>query len=203
MEECFTAHTPAQARLLLSMRTAAVLGALQGEARSAAEVARAVEEPLSGVHRTLGQLVEANLARMVGLRARHGRPCKLYMARAAEYEVPFALTDAATVQELMAAQYRPFFEGFVRHQARLLNEQGRDTLRLELPGGQPSYSVRGSSGQGLSQAYGLFAALRLTRAQAAALQAELRALGEQYSRSSDHGPPYLLGLLLVPGELEP
>ncbi|AWN23503.1 hypothetical protein DKM44_09925 [Deinococcus irradiatisoli] len=202
MDELLTAATPVQARLLLSLRTAGVLGALQGEARSAAEVAQALGEPLARVHRTLGQLVEAELAQVVGVRPRQGRSCKLYAARAAEYRVPFALTDAATVQELMAAQYRPFFEGFLQHQAQLLGQQGRDTLKLELTGGHPSYSVVRPDGHSpRSDVYGLFAALQLTPAQVGTLQAELRALGEKYSVPGGSGAPYLVGLLLSPGTL--
>lgn len=205
MEDTLTATTPAQARLLLSLRAGRVLGALlEAGPQSAAEVARAAEQPLSQAHRTLGQLLGADLIVLAGTRPRAGRPCKLYAARAETYQVPFALTDAATIREMMAAQYRPFFEAFLEHQARMIQAQGRDTIRLQQKGGQLNYSLLKPEGQQFTpDFYGFFAALVLTAEQAQTLQAELRRLGETAHRAGPpEGQPYLLGLLFSPGELE-
>lgn len=206
MEQTFTATTPAQARLLLSLRAGRVLGALLHSSgrQSAAEIARAVEQPLSRVHHTLGQLLGADLIVLTGTRPRAGRPVKLYTARAEEYEVPFALSDAATMREMMAAQYRPFFEAFLKHQARMIQAQGRDIMRLRQKDGQLSYNLLKPEGQQFTpDFYGFFAALMLTAEQAETLQAELRRLGETAHRAEPpDGQPYLLGLLLSPGELE-
>lgn len=205
MEQTFTATTPAQARLLLSLRAGRVLGALlEAGPQSAAEIARAAEQPLSRVHRTLGQLLSADLIVLTGMRSRAGRPCKLYAPRAAEYEVPFALSDAATMREMMTAQYQPFFEAFLEHQARMMEAQGRDTMRLQHKDGQLSYSLLKPDRQGLTPSgfYGLFGTLNLTPEVAEILQADLRALGEKYSKHYPDGQPYLLGLLFSPGELE-
>ena len=202
--QTFTATTPAQARLLLSLRAGWVLGALLGAGPlGAAEIARAVQQPLSRVHRTLRQLLSADLIVLAGVRPRAGRPVKLYAALAAAYEVPFRLSDAATLRELMATQYRPFFEAFLSHQAWRRAEQGRDTTRLNMDGQQLKYQiVRASHPPTPPDFYGLFAALNLTAAQAASLQVELRQLGEKYSQDGQDGQPHLLGLLLSPGELE-
>ena len=205
MDATFTATTPAQARLLLSLRGGLVLGALLQApgGQSAAEVAREVNKPLTQVHRTLGQLLDAGLIVVFGTRPRAGRPVKLYTARAKEYQIPFRLSDAATMRELMAAQYRPFFEAFLSHQGRLMVEQGRDTMRLRIDGDQLSYQLVKQNGQTHKQDfYGLFSALNLTPAQAETLQAELRQFGEKYGQGGIDGQPYLLGLLLSPGELE-
>lgn len=205
MEKVFRATTAAQAKLLLFVKAGAVLGALLGveEGRTAAEIARDVEQPLSGVHRILGQLLAAELISVIGTRPRAGRACKLYAARAITYEVPFALSDATTLQEMMALQYRPFFEAFLHHQARLLSQQGRDVLRLGMRDGQLGYSyVEPDVDQVKSEFYGLFAAMSLAAEQAETLQAELRQLGEKYSRHDSQGKPYLLGLLFSPGTLE-
>ncbi|AZI42359.1 hypothetical protein EHF33_06000 [Deinococcus psychrotolerans] len=205
MEKVFRATTSAQARLLLSLRAASVLGALLGESegQTAAEIACKIEQPLSGVHRILGQLLAAELITVMGTRPRAGRPCKLYAARAAGYEVPFALSDAATLHEMMGAHYRPFFEAFLHHQARLLTQQRRDMLRLGMRDGQLNYSfVEPDFDRFRSEIYGLFAAMSLSAEQADTLQAELRSLGEKYSRHDAQGKPYLLGLLFSPGTLE-
>ena len=205
MDDRFRATTPAQAKLLLSLRGGLVLGSLLKSpgGQSAAEVAREVGKPLSQVHRTLGQLLDAELIAVIGTRPRAGRPCKLYAALASAYEVPFHLSDAATLRELNAAHYKPFFEAFLTRQSQLMQAQGRDTMRLRMDGDQLSYQLVKQNGQRHKQDfYGLFSALNLTPAQAETLQAELRQLGEKYSQGNPDGQPYLLGLLFSPGELE-
>ncbi|WP_420594790.1 hypothetical protein [Deinococcus sp.] len=210
MDDSLTVTTSAQARLLLSLRVGRVIGALlhvpDGQApagQSAAEVARAVDEPLSRVHRTLGHLLDAGLIVVSGTRRRAGRAVKLYAARAGEYLVPFHLSDAATLHEMMAALHQPFLEAYIHQEARLMVQQGRDTLRLRLDGHQLSYRIVEPNGQASQpDFYSFFAALNLTPAQAEAMQAELRQLEEKYGQSNPDGQPYLLGLLLSPGELE-
>ena len=205
MEKIFTATTPTQARLLLSLHAGRVLGALlEAGPQSAAEVARAAGQPLSRTHRTLGHLLSAELIMLAGMRPRAGRPCKLYAPRAEEYDVPFALSDSATLREMMAAQYQPFFEAFLKHQARIMQAQGRDTMRLRQKDSELNYSLLKSEGHHFaSDFYGFFSALSLTSAEAETLQAELRHLGESAHRTGPpHAQPYLLGLLLSPGDLE-
>ncbi|WP_293910771.1 hypothetical protein [Deinococcus sp.] len=208
MQECLTVTTAQQARLLLSLRNAQILGALIGQPEgaaglSAAEVTLEVPTPLKAVHRTLGQLLSAGLIEQTGLRPRAGRSCKLYTARARSYQVPLALSDAAGLRELLDAAYRPFLDAFGRHQEGRLLDQGLDTVRLSLIGSQLLYSLVGPQGTALeSGTYGHFSATILSPAHAGELQAELRSLGEKYRQSDPDGQPYLLGMLFSPGELE-
>ena len=208
MPDCLTVSTAQQARLLLSLRSGQVLGALIGQPEgtpgpSAAEVSERVSAPLKAVHRTLGQLLSAGLIEVSGLRPRAGRSCKLYAARAHCYQVPLALSDAAGLRELLDAKYQPFLDAFGRYQERRLLDQGLDTVRLSLIGNQLLYSLVGPQGTALeSGTYGYFAATTLSPARASELQAELRALGEKYRQSDPDGQPYLLGMLFSPGELE-
>jgi hypothetical protein len=219
MLPCLTVTTAEQARLLLSLRTGQVLGALIGQPQgqpgtgqpgkgqpgiSAAEVTENVSAPLGAVHRRLGQLLKHELIVQTGLRPRAGRSCKLYGARARAYQVPLALTDAAGLRELLDYTYRPFLSAFGRHQERALLGQGRDTVRLELHGSLLLYSLIGPDFPAReSGTFGHFSATQLSPARAAELEADLKALADKYRQGDPDGAPYLLGLLFSPGGLEP
>ena len=76
-------------------------------------------------------------------------------------------------------------------------------MRLRMDGDQLSYSVVKPDGQPVKpEFYGFFGTLYPTSEQAETLQTELRQLSEKYTQLSPDGQPYLLGLLLSPGELE-
>ena len=117
--------------MLLDHLYGKVLGAVMVGQASASEVAARAELPLGRAHHRLPRLLEAGLIWVAGEQKRGGRAVKVYRA-AVSYTVPFELTEAATVEELMAQMYRPFMAALIRHQAATLNDQRRDTrLRLD------------------------------------------------------------------------
>ena len=101
MNGVFTARTPEQARLLQEMAYVSTLGRLlKGEA-SASEVAKDTSQSLQRAHHRLTRLLQEGLIEVRAERPRGGRAIKIYGAVAKEYRVPFSLTDAAIVGELI------------------------------------------------------------------------------------------------------
>ncbi|WP_407538750.1 winged helix-turn-helix domain-containing protein [Deinococcus radiomollis] len=203
MPEPFTVQTAVQARLLLDHTYGRVLGAVMAGEASASEVAARAELPLGRAHHRLTRLLEAGLIWVGGEQKRGGRAVKLYRA-AASYTVPFELTEAATVEELMAQLYRPYLAALIHHQAVTLNEQRRDTrLRLDAQA-QLQYDFGPSQlPEELRTVFGTMGAVHLGSEDAQHLRRELTRLRAWVSsRHDEQGESYLLGLMITPGGLE-
>ena len=203
MNDLFTAQTAAQVRLLLDQTYGRVLGAVMAGEASASEVAARAELPLGRAHHRLTRLLEAGLIWVAGEQKRGGRAVKLYRATAG-YTAPFELTEAATVEELMAQMYRPYLAALIRHQAATLNDERRD-IRLRLDAqAQLQYDFGPSRlPEELRTGFGTMGTVHLLPDDALHLRRELTRLrtwaGERYT---EEGESYLLGLMITPGGLE-
>ncbi|WP_019588257.1 helix-turn-helix domain-containing protein [Deinococcus apachensis] len=207
----FVVQTPEQARLLLDLGYFDVLGEVMRCEASAGEVARAVGLSVKQAHHRLTRLVRADLVEVCGERRRGGRPVKLYRAVARGFQVPFGLTDSATMAELIGTLQRPFMTAYARAAA---GEYGRTFgrgaehdvfFRLDAQG-QPSLYVApsGRTEENLS-GYGLFTQVNLKPEVLKELSRRLRELRAWVAEQESHDPgaePCLLGLLLTPGRLE-
>lgn len=126
----FVARTPEQARLLLDEACQKLLGPLIRAEHSAGEVAALAGLPLKGAHHRLTRLVGAGLVDITGERPRGGRPVKRYRAAGRTFRVPFALTEAATLAELLEVMLGPFIRDFARQIGRRFAEEHGHELVL-------------------------------------------------------------------------
>ncbi len=189
--------------MLLDHLYGKVLGAVMVGQASASEVAARAELPLGRAHHRLTRLLEAGLIWVAGEQKRGGRAVKVYRA-AVSYTVPFELTEAATVEELMAQMYRPFMAALIRHQAATLNDQRRDT-RLRLDARAQLHYDFGPSRlpEELRTVFGTAGTVHLVSEDAMYLRRELTRLRAWASeRHDEEGESYLLGLMITPGGLE-
>ena len=203
MPEPFTVQTAAQARLLLNHTYGRVLGAVMAGDASASGVAARAELPLGRAHHRLTRLLDAGLIWVGAEQKRGGRAVKLYRA-AASYTVPFELSEASTVEELMAQMFRPFMAALIRHQAATLNDERRDIrLRLDTKA-QLQYDFGAPRlPEELWTAYGTVGTVYLVPEDALSLRRELTRLRAWASeRHTDDAQSYLLGLMFTPGGLE-
>jgi len=203
MPESFTVQTALQARLLLDHTYGRVLGAVMVGETSASEVAARAELPLGRAHHRLTRLLEAGLIWIGGEQKRSGRAVKLYRA-AASYTVPFELTEAATVEELMVHLYRPYLTALIRYQATALTVERRDTqVRLNAQAHLQYDFGPSSLPEQMRTSFGTAGTVRLTPDDAQHLRGELTRLGSWASeRHDEQGASYLLGLMITPGEPE-
>lgn len=95
------AQTQEQVRLLLDVTYFRVLGHLLQTEASASEVAQGADLTLKQAHHKLTRLLRAELIAVAQERKRGGRPVKIYRPVAAEYHLPFHLTDAGTFTEVI------------------------------------------------------------------------------------------------------
>lgn len=208
-----TASTPEQARLLLDEACHPLLSVLIGRETGAAELARETGQDVKRVHARLGRLERAGLVICVGERPRAGRPVRLYRAAARSFYVPFALTEAGTLAELVERASAPYQHAIFAAIERIY----RDEAALELlvaPGVDGQLSVNlGPLGErrGMTDVYGAFATfgeLLLSPATRQAAEVKLRELSVwlwERSAAERDGPdaaPCLVALSLVPGGRE-
>jgi hypothetical protein len=203
--EVLTAHTPAQARLLLNLSCATVLGVVMAQAASASTVAAEAGVTLKQAHHRLTRLLEAGLIHVCAEQKRGGRAVKLYRAVARSFGVPFTLTEAADVEELLGTMHRPFMAAIVRHQARAVHQDRRD-VRLRLDGaGQLMYDLGDRPAlQDEIRPYGTTGTASLRPEDASYLLSECLRLSRWAADHHDpEGASYLLGLMFTPGQMEP
>ncbi|WP_161636049.1 helix-turn-helix domain-containing protein [Deinococcus phoenicis] len=204
----FTARTPEQARLLLDFAYQRVLGpTMQGEA-SAGEVARDAELTVKQAHHRLTRLCAAGLVAVTGERKRGGRPVKLYRAAAPAYRVPFELTEADDLRDLLAALHRPFLEAYLSQMAANCRQQAHEVLLVMNSQGQLQVNYGGPRpGNEPSRGFGTIGEVRLSPITRAELERRLRDLKdwslarEQEERQSEDAEDCLLGLMFTPGRL--
>ncbi|WP_027481806.1 hypothetical protein [Deinococcus pimensis] len=131
---------------------------------------------------------------------------KRYAAVAGAFEVPYALTDAATLAELVNALYLPFATRAVERLAgdATLRDASFVTLRLNALGElELNLGPRREASAGPTK--GRWGEVRLSRARAEELRARLDALAREFGSTDGPGEeaePYLLGLMLVRGSLD-
>lgn len=102
----------AQAALLLDPAYEAVLDALVKAgtcATGAAALARSAGQPLSTVHARLEKLRVAGVVDVAAVQARAGRPVRLYVLPL-PWRVPFEVTPAATLRELLGGSFGQHIE---------------------------------------------------------------------------------------------
>lgn len=204
MTEPLIAQTPEQARLLQDFPTVAVLGRLlEGEA-SAGEIAASTGQTVKQVHHRLTRLLRAGLIEVSAERRRAGRPVKVYRALAGEYQVPFALTSAATLGELVQGAHEPMLSAHYR--AVSGSALGKRDLRLRRMEGGGMTLTLAEAGEAPPHALqSVFLSYRLTHEAASELERRLkdlsRWLSEQHRPPEEDGTDYLLGLLLAPGKI--
>ncbi len=121
-----------QARLLSDPRSVHYFGPFLARTRSVAEAAEEVGCALDTMYYRVRRFERAGLLRVVGQRARRGRPIKLYRSVADSFVVPLEATPFAELEERLRKQHRQDEDFIVRTMARLLREnrlEGRRILR--------------------------------------------------------------------------
>lgn len=122
------ALTRGQARLLLDPGHYGLLQCLLRGEVSASEAARDLGWPLQRAHYKLGRFVKAGLARVAREDKRAGRAVKRYVSARPEWFVPFELTPAGTLGELIAGQLEPrmrlIYEALAADITRFSRQQG-------------------------------------------------------------------------------
>lgn len=213
MQDTLSVQTPEQARLLLDVACQKLLAVLIAGEAGAAEVARETGQDVKRVHDRLGRLERAGLIVIVGERPRAGRPVRLYRAAARTFRVPFALTDAGTLAELVERACAPYLratwlaiEAQQRHEAALellvsSDEHGQLRISRQPVGGRPRSKPHPD---GPFVTYGELNLTPGTRREAEVKLRELAAWLWERSAAEGHLPgaaPCLLGLSLAPGEV--
>lgn len=201
----FTAQTPEQARLLLDLSYFKVLGRVMHAPSSAGEVAQAAGLSVKQAHHRLTRLLGAGLAEVCEERARGGRAVKIYRAVADEYRVPFALTSAATLGEVLQTLQGPFLaeQNAAIAQALTRFSSGDVELRLnERDGLQASLGELPHRDGESTTVYSTFAEGHCTPEVVAELERRVKELAEWFqanARGRGEGrQAYQLGLLLTP-----
>jgi hypothetical protein len=121
--------------------------------------------------------------------------------------VPYALTDAATLTELLEAMYTPFFRRSTQQLATHAALRDVSTVMLTLDH-EGQLEIRlGPQGRAPGVTRALWGEVRLSPARAQELHQRLGVLLEDFRRpdpaaSESDITSYLIGVMLVPGELE-
>ena len=186
---------PLAARLLMDASSREVFGCFLDHDRSVREAADLLERDLDAVLYRVKRLHAAGLLEVVALRRRAGRPIRRYRAPHALWFVPFELLPYADVEEAFAAMGRAQVDRAAHASARWLarnpwagyligrGADGQVWLRGTREAPSAATSVEPDPAQlGRDDGPLDFALdLRLTRAQALALNAELWALVSKYA----------------------
>ncbi|MBB6098670.1 hypothetical protein HNR42_002105 [Deinobacterium chartae] len=195
-----------QAACLLDPRNFTLLEHLMRQPHSASELARILEQPLPQTHYRLRKLERAKVAELSSLEQRAGRAIRRYRVHP-DWMIPFALTEAATLQDLLEAQLSPRLHRITELTAQQMlqsraawalrlhytAENNGATLTFEGPGGDRSTPRTPGIGQ--------WGSLSLRPERAAELSQKLQDLMREYDAPDDpKAIPYLQGLFLVPGE---
>ena len=93
-----------------------------GQERRAGEAAQLLDVPLTTLSYRIGRLLELGLLEVTWVEKRTGSPIKHYRAVADAFFVPFAATDAETLEALLRQWEEPWLGMFHRGYARALEE---------------------------------------------------------------------------------
>ncbi len=192
-----------QARLLLDARLQPLLTELArlGDA-SAGDLARTLDRPLSSVHAQLERLLAAGVVDLSGLRARAGRPVRLYHLPL-PWRVPFEVTPAATLRELIGSSFELRLREQLDHLAvAMARAEGQWEVRVDWMNDQLENSIRPlrrSDEPRLGGVVGTGADLRLTPGRALAFKERLNQLLEEFQAvQDDAGERWAITVLLTP-----
>ena len=202
---------PEAVRLLLDISIRAVLEPFILEALTVKAVAERLGRPLNAVHHRVRQFERLGLLKVERLEGRQGRAIKHYQATAKGFFVPFTATNFDSLSQFLSDQLTPITHYLIQQTARsgqgLVQNIAQVGFRLYDGGGFVSsdFSPQGHgydffntllAPESPALMFSVFP-LRLSRADAKALQLEMVTLIEKYSRRS--GPePYLAQIALVP-----
>ncbi len=211
---------PVAARLVMDAATREVFGCFLDRDRSVREAADLLERDLDAVLYRVKRLQAAGLLEVVAVQRRAGRPVRRYRAPHPLWFVPFEALPYADLEETFAAMARAQVDRAARASARWLarnpwagyligwGADGQVWLRGTREAPTVGTSVQPDPAQ-LAHDDGPFDVgldLRLTRAQSAALNAELWALATKYAElgavPSGGGANRLLFVTSVPLEEE-
>lgn len=204
MPQTLEIRNPLAARILANPDIAVYLKPFM---RSPATVKAAAEEcklSIQNMHYRVLQMLRAGLLEVAGLEGRRGRPVKRYEATAQAFRVPLELVPPAALEALENAVSwkRSFEQGVMRALGLPRYEEGL-VVRLNEDGVLVWGSEVGPDGQDfLDRDFPAVlnfwtAGLRLSRAEAKALQRELWEVYARYEHR--HGPEkYVLHLGLSP-----
>lgn len=184
---------------------------MRGEA-SAGEVARMTDIPVKQAHHRLTRLLEAGLITVMGERQRGGRPIKLYRASSTVYQVPFALTDAATAAELVTGMTQPYLMASMEAIGHLFMTETAQDVLVALDAQQHlSITLVGTQGKHTSGPRGLFGTFtqvrlgRESRTEAERRMRELHdwlAAQEAVDMELPDAQTCIAGLFFTPGQVE-
>lgn len=204
LPQSLTASTQEQARLLLDPALLTPLGHLLRGEVSAAQLARACGLSVQQAHHRLTRLRAAGLVVVTQEQPRAGRPVKRYRAAVQAFHVPFALTDHATLADLVAGLHRDLLARQHERVGRMLAAQPGRTLNIHLNArGQVTLDFDGFEDV-LDSAISAHRLAYLSAADAQELDARVQALFEwldEHAQSRADGlVPRLLGVFLTPGD---
>lgn len=199
--------TAAQAALLLDPRRRSLLSALMAAPPagiSVAELARELGTPLRRIHYEVGKLEAAQIVQVASVEPRAGRAVRRYRMPAPWF-IPFEVTQAATLEDFLAAQILPRTAGMVRLSSQfMLEKQPKwgywlrpDKLHLGSRGGPPMRHIL--EGEPFVSSIGT---ARLTPARALELKRRLWDLLTEFEDDDAAGEDYTLSITLVRGQLE-
>lgn len=183
-----------------------LLEALRAGRPSASELALTLNLPLSKVHYLLEQLVDAGVAEVVEVERRAGRPIRRYRMER-DWYVPFEVTPASTLEELVGGQARALMDRFTHGLMKLQQDDGREW------GFRLVYSETHGLSLGITDVHGeqpfreepvmaTWVALRLPRVRAQELRSRLEALLHEFDEPGAEGAePFTVGMFLAPGRL--
>jgi|GEM_PF-5599672 len=201
------AETRKQAELLLNPDHYPVLNALTQGPHTATTLAELLGLPLSRAHYLLQTLTRAGIARVTSVTPRAGRAVRHY-AVTHDWFVPFEVTPAHTLEELIAHQVESRMRRFVRLMLRHTERHGSHWGFWLRAGSSGALSVTLADPDGEfptdeEPMMAGWARLRLTSQNAFTLRERLgEVFGEFASRENDEGSTYTVGLFLARGELQ-
>lgn len=190
MEERLDIGTAAAAAAFASGRSRSILLALAAQERSLRQLAAETGLRLSLLHYHVTRLQAAGLIEIIRTEKRPGRPVKIYRAVARAFFVPARLVGSE-VGDKLSAELR---ERLALARAR---SDGEGTLYFVGEDGGPRMRRFGSDEPG--EGTELWSLLDLSRAEAAALAAEMKALLRRYQGlGRGTARPYIVHAALAP-----
>jgi len=181
--------TTAQAASVFgAARQRKILLSLIERERSLSQLERLTRTPLNLLHHHVGKLMQLRLARIARVEARAGAPIKYYRAAARRFFVPAELMGANPGAELtsrLQQRLERSLAGFVKG-VEYSHDGNGPRMRLVK---EPGHAV----------VTDLWLELRLSDADAAALDAELRGVFRRFeARSKSAHHPYLVRAAMAP-----
>lgn len=134
---------PVAARMLLDPEARQILRPFYGNGTSIALAARKLGMKPNTLLRRVQRLVDLGLLEIVHQQARGGRAIKHYGVTSQQFFVPFAVTDAATLEELLFQSVEQINRLIARSMARMLSQHAGQLgyLVYPLPSGRMAHDL--------------------------------------------------------------